>query len=99
MENCRVTRTYFPVKTTVRYALESAKKTRLIEGRAGRERSRGKGKLDRNIRNISEGWQFTPLGAEWIQKNKERISKLLCDEQSISKAIPSYQAKKFDKKD
>ncbi len=76
----------FPDKTTVRYALESAKKLKLISGRAGRDR------------NKIEGWQFTPLGTEWILKNKGKISELLSEELPLSEAIPSHQAERFIKK-
>lgn len=76
----------FPDKTTVRYALESAKKIKLVKGRAGRDR------------NKSEGWQLTSLGTEWILKNKEKIALLLRDELPLSEAIPSHQAERFIKK-
>jgi len=76
----------FPDKTTVRYALESAKKIKLIKGRAGRDR------------NKSEGWQLTSLGTEWILKNQKRIAFLLRDELPFSEAIPSHQAERFIKK-
>jgi len=39
----------FPDKTTVRYALESAKKEKFVKGRAGRDKGGSE----------SEGWQFT----------------------------------------
>jgi hypothetical protein len=53
----------YPDKTTVRYALESAKKQKLVKGRAGRDKGGSE----------SEGWQFTPLGVEWFLKNVEWI--------------------------
>ncbi len=56
----------FPDKTTVRHALEQAKKAAkgaLISGRGGGDAS---GEL--------EGWQFTPAGIEWIKGNETRIT-------------------------
>lgn len=60
----------FPDKTPVRYALELAKKAEhgsLVTGRAGGD-SGG---------DESEGWTFTPSGAEWIKQNELRISEVL----------------------
>ena len=60
----------FPDKTPIRYALEQAKKKengKLVTGRAGGDINRPE----------LEGWRFTPQGAEWIEKNEERISKAL----------------------
>lgn len=78
----------FPDKTTARYALEDAKKLKLIKGRAGRDKG---GKQ-------SEGWQLTPTGLEWFLKNETRIKNGLGQEQPISKELPRHQAERFIKK-
>jgi len=78
----------YPDKTTVRYALESAKKQKLVKGRAGRD----KGGRE------SEGWQFTPLGVEWFFKNGERIKNNFKLEKPISSVLPKHQAERFIKK-
>lgn len=78
----------FPDKTTARYALESAKKEKLVKGRAGRDKGGSQ----------SEGWQFTPLGVEWFTKNEQRISEGLKQEKPISLELPKHQAERFIKK-
>jgi hypothetical protein len=78
----------FPDKTTVRYALESAKKEKLVKGRAGRDKGGSQ----------SEGWQFTPSGVEWFQKNEKRIREELNQEKPISLELPKHQAERFIKK-
>ena len=78
----------FPDKTTVRYALESAKKEKLVKGRAGRDKAGSQ----------SEGWQFTPLGVEWFLHNEERIMDGLNQEKPISLELPKHQAERFIKK-
>jgi len=60
----------FPDKTPVRHALEQTKKKAygsLLKGRAGGDAG-GK---------ESEGWIFTPKGAEWIKQNELRIAQAL----------------------
>lgn len=78
----------YPDKTTVRYALESAKKQKLVKGRAGRDKGGGE----------SEGWQFTPVGVEWFLKNRERIGNNFKLEKPISLVLPKHQAERFIKK-
>ncbi|MBU4467316.1 MAG: hypothetical protein KKC39_01035 [Candidatus Omnitrophica bacterium] len=78
----------FPDKATVRYALESAKKEKLVKGRAGRDKAGSE----------SEGWQFTPTGVEWFLSNEERIKDILRVEKPISSALPKHQAERFIKK-
>ncbi len=78
----------YPDKTTVRYALESAKKEKLVKGRAGRDKAGSE----------SEGWQFTPFGLEWFLKNEERIKDKLKLEKPISSVLPKHQAERFIKK-
>lgn len=70
----------FPDKTTARYALESAKKTGLVKGRAGRDKWGGE----------KEGWQFTPMGVNWILKNEQRISSAL-NRNSVSRSITTQE--------
>lgn len=77
----------YPDKTTARYALESAKKIRLVKGRAGRDKGGSE----------SEGWQFTPVGVDWILKNEERIRNKLKIEKPISLTLPKHQAERFIK--
>lgn len=74
----------FPDKTTVRYALESAKKMGLVRGRAGKD----KGGTEK------EGWQLTPQGVEWILKNEKRISTAL-NIKSVSQSLPIHKAKRI----
>ena len=57
----------FPDKTTVRYALESAKKLKLVNGRAGKDKGG----------STSEGWQLTPGGVEWMLKNSKKMAGFL----------------------
>jgi len=78
----------FPDKTVARYALEDAKKLRLISGRAGRDKG---GKQ-------SEGWQLTPAGLEWFLKNEERIKNALGQKEPISRDLHRHQAERFIKK-
>lgn len=78
----------FPDKTTVRYALESAKKEKLVKGRAGRDKGGSQ----------SEGWQFSPLGVEWFLQNEKRIKESLNQEIPISLELPKHQAERFIKK-
>lgn len=78
----------FPDKTTVRYALESAKKEKFVKGRAGRDKAGSE----------SEGWQFYPLGVEWFQQNEKRIKESLNQEAPISLELPKHQAERFIKK-
>lgn len=78
----------YPDKTTVRYALESAKKLRLVQGRAGRDKGGSK----------SEGWQFTPVGIEWFLKNEKKINGKLKIEKPISSVIPKHEAERFVRK-
>lgn len=77
----------FPDKTTVRYALESAKKQKLVKGRAGRDKGGGE----------SEGWQFTPAGIKWFFENQTRIANSLKVEKPISQELPKLQAQRFIK--
>ncbi|HEX9912041.1 MAG TPA: hypothetical protein VGB01_02210, partial [candidate division Zixibacteria bacterium] len=76
----------FPDKTTVRYALESAKKEKLVKGRAGRD----KGGRE------SEGWLLTPAGLDWIKENVKRIEMAL--HQVPSSDVPRHEAERFIKK-
>lgn len=78
----------FPDKTAVRYALESAKKLKLVSGRAGRDRSGSE----------SEGWKYTPEGVAWIDKNEKRIRLLLDSETPFSPLVPRIEAERFIKK-
>ena len=78
----------FPDKTTVRYALESAKKEKLVKGRAGRDKAGSQ----------SEGWQFTPSGVEWFVKNEQQIREGLSQDKPISLELPKHQAERFVKK-
>ena len=77
----------FPDKTTARYALESAKKLKLISGRAGKDKG-GK---------ESEGWQFTPEGVNWILKNEKRISRCLEGKEKLSEAFTPHKAQRYIK--
>lgn len=77
----------FPDKTAIRYALEDAKKIGLVNGRAGKDKAG----------SASEGWQFTPKGAEWIQDTAKRFGRMLKDEKPISELIPKHQAERFVK--
>ena len=77
----------FPDKTTVRYALEQAKKKengKLVTGRAGRDAS---GEL--------EGWRLTPQGVVWVKENEPRILKGLKEK---APDAPKRQAERFIKK-
>jgi hypothetical protein len=78
----------YPDKTTVRYALESAKKQKLVKGRAGRDKGGSE----------SEGWQFTPSGVGWFLKNETRIQESLNLEKPISSVLPKHEAERFIKK-
>jgi len=78
----------FPDKTTVRYALESGKKINLVKGRAGKDKGGG----------VSEGWQFTPSGTEWMQKNLQRISIALKQHVPLSQRMQPHQAERFVKR-
>lgn len=75
----------FPDKTPVRHALEQTKKKAygaLVTGRAGGDAG-GK---------ESEGWIFTPKGADWITRNELRIAQAL---RSESPAIHPREARRF----
>lgn len=77
----------FPDKTTVRYALESAKKQQygqLVSGRGGKD-----------ISGEREGWKLTPAGVQWIKNNEERIAHIL--NQEISQG-PKIEAQRFIKR-
>lgn len=78
----------FPDKTTARYALEQAKKDKLVAGRAGKDKSGSE----------SEGWLFTPTGVDWIVNNEKRLKKLLNEYTPIAKGIPEHKALRFIKK-
>ena len=78
----------FPNNTTVRYSLESAKKQKLVKGRAGRDKGGSQ----------SEGWQFTPSGIEWFLQNEKRIKESLNQETPLSLELPKLQAERFIKK-
>ncbi len=77
----------FPDKTAVRYALETAKKQKLVEGRAGKDKGGGE----------SEGWQFAPEGIKWFSDNQARIAKGLKIQKPISLELPKHQAQRFIK--
>jgi len=74
-----------PDKTAVRYALELGKKEgNLVIGQAGGDRA-GK----------REGWELTPEGVVWMEKNLKRISS------ALNKEVPSFpkeEALRFLKK-
>ena len=65
----------FPDKTTVRYALETAKKQGFVKGRAGKNKG-GSG---------SEGWQLTAKGTDFVMKEEKKISLALNTNVPISK--------------
>lgn len=73
-----------PDKTLVRHSLEKAKEVNLVIGK-----SRG----DRG--GEREGWQLTPEGVIWIEKNLERISKAL---EVIISSYPREESTRFLKK-
>jgi len=77
----------FPDKTTARYALEQAKKKKLVIGRAGKDKGG----------SLSEGWRFTPEGSNWVNQNLEKISKKLKSIEPISKELPPHIAERFVK--
>ncbi len=68
-----------PDKTPVRHSLEKAKK--LVIGGAGGDRG-GK----------REGWQLTPEGVIWVEKNLKRISEALKEQVS---SLPKEEAFRF----
>lgn len=78
----------FPDKTAVRYALETGKKLKYLQGRAGKDKSGSE----------SEGWRFTPIGLEWYLKNENRIQKDIGAEKSVSTTIQRHEADRFIKK-
>lgn len=66
-----------PDKTPVRHALELGKKEgNLVIGQAGGDRA-GK----------REGWELTPEGVVWMEKNLKRISS------ALNKEVPSFPRK------
>lgn len=62
-----------PDKTPVRHALEEGNKRNLVIGQAGGDRA-GK----------REGWELTPEGVVWVEKNLKRISS------ALNKKVPSF---------
>lgn len=78
----------FPDKVTVRYALEAAKKTKLVRGRGGKDK----------FGHESEGWKFTPAGADWMKEHVESIGKALKQATPLSALLQPHEAARFVKK-